>query len=85
MISEIKDGKQYDELEQEDVEWLEYVRHNGELLEVYDKREEIDNCIVYNSENRIEVYYFKGKIIDDTELTVWIKFQDNVIVGFETY
>jgi len=85
MNSEIKEGKQYDELEQEDIEWLEYVRQNGELLEVYDKRDSYNNETIHRLYNRIEVYYFKGKIIDDTELTVYIKFENDEIIGFETY
>ena len=81
MNSEINKEEVYTELDNEDLEWLEHVRKNGKLLEIYDKRE--DNT--YNKSNRIEMYYIQGKIFDDVELTVYIKFENNKIIGFETY
>lgn len=76
---------EYDELEEKDLEWLEHVRQNGKLLETFDKRVTEDNCILYDAGSRIEIYYIEGKVFDDVQLTVFIKFQDNKIVGYETY
>lgn len=81
MNSEINKEGVYTELDNEDLKWLEHVRENGKLLEIYDKRE--NNT--YNKSNRIEMYYIQGKIFDDVELTVYIKFENNKIIGFETY
>ena len=81
MNSEINKEGVYTELDNEDLKWLEHVRENGKLLEIYDKRE--NNT--YNKSNRIEMYYIQGKIFDDIELTVYIKFENNKIIGFETY
>lgn len=73
------------ELEKEDLKWLENVRENGRLLETFDKRVTEDNCILYDGGSRIEVYYIEGEVFDDVQLTVFIKIQDNTIVGYETY
>ena len=81
MNSEINKEGVYTELDNEDLKWLEHVRENGKLLEIYDKRE--NNT--YNKSNRIDMYYIQGKIFDDVELTVYIKFENNKIIGFETY
>lgn len=84
MNSEIKDNNQYNELEQEDIKWLEYVRKHGKLLDVFDKRD-MNNEEIHIIPDRIEIYYIEGEIFDDVELTVFIRFQNNKIVGFETY
>ncbi|MBQ2639290.1 MAG: hypothetical protein IJF92_00790 [Bacilli bacterium] len=67
-------------LEENDLEWLNSIIEKGKLLEVFDKR--ISDS--HSKSERIEIYYYTGEVLD-TELTVFIKFENDKIVGYETY
>ena len=67
-------------IEEEDLKWLHEVRANGKLLEVFDLRTKEG----HSNTERIEVYYYKN-LFEDNELTVFIKIDDDKLVGYETY
>ncbi len=67
-------------MENEDLKFLEDVRARGKLLEVFDLRKFDDS---HSKSDRIEVWYASGEVLE-YELTVFIKFENEKIVGFDT-
>ena len=69
------------DLESEDLKFLEDVRARGKLLEVFDLRKSDDS---HSKSDRIEVWYASGKFLEEYELTIFIKFENEKIVSFDT-
>lgn len=70
-----------EELEKSDIKWLEEVIKSGKLLETFDLRKANGE---HSKSERIEIYYYEN-LFEDNELTVFIKFDNDKIVGYETY